>query len=90
MAETQVFTNGRLVPRPVIESSQIADLVNQPPHYKQGGIEVIDFIEAKHFNYNCGNAIKYISRADFKGNKIQDLEKAVWYLLREISNLKKA
>jgi hypothetical protein len=63
------------------------DPVNHPYHYKVGGIETIDFIEAKDLNYNMGNAVKYISRADHKGNKKQDLEKAVWYLIREIGKL---
>lgn len=63
------------------------DLVNQPPHYTVGGIETIDFIEAKQLNYNLGNAVKYISRASHKGNKRQDLEKAAWYLQREIETL---
>ena len=63
------------------------DLVNHPAHYKTGGIETIDFIEAKDLNYNMGNAVKYISRAEHKGNKKQDLEKAVWYLNREIGKL---
>ena len=61
------------------------DLVNHPAHYKTGGIETIDFIEAKELNYNMGNAVKYISRAEHKGNKKQDLEKAIWYLNREIA-----
>ena len=61
------------------------DPVNHPYHYKVGGIETIDFIEAKDLNYNMGNAVKYISRADHKGNKRQDLEKAVWYLNRELA-----
>jgi hypothetical protein len=64
------------------------DLVNHPPHYTSGGIEVIDFIEAKKFNYHLGNAIKYVSRASHKGNYIQDLEKAKWYLEREIEKAK--
>jgi hypothetical protein len=63
------------------------DLVNHPDHYKVGGIETIDFIEAKELNYNMGNAVKYISRAEHKGDKKQDLEKAVWYLNREIGKL---
>jgi len=63
------------------------DLVNHPSHYKTGGIETIDFIEAKELNYNMGNAVKYISRAEHKGDKKQDLEKAVWYLNREIGKL---
>lgn len=61
-----------------------ADPVNHPAHYKAGGIETIDFIEAKQLNYNLGNVVKYITRADFKGNREQDLEKALWYLKREI------
>ena len=64
-----------------------ADEVNHPPHYTVGGIETIDFIEAKGLDYNLGNVVKYVSRADQKGNKLQDLEKARWYLERAISNL---
>jgi hypothetical protein len=64
-----------------------ADEVNHPPHYMVGGIETIDFIEAKGLDYNLGNVVKYVSRADQKGNKLQDLEKARWYLERAISNL---
>ena len=60
------------------------DPVNHPEHYKYGGIETIDFIEAKELNYNMGNAVKYITRADHKGNRKQDLEKAIWYLKREL------
>lgn len=63
------------------------DLVNHPAHYKMGGIETIDFIEAKNLNYNLGNVVKYITRADHKGNRKQDLEKAAWYLNREIGKL---
>jgi hypothetical protein len=64
------------------------DPVNHPAHYKTGGIETIDFIEAKELNYNMGNAVKYISRADHKGDKKQDIEKAVWYLNRELNKTK--
>lgn len=66
-----------------------ADPVNHPAHYKIGGIETIDFIEAKKLNYNIGNVVKYLTRADHKGNRKQDLEKALWYLTREIDSLKK-
>ena len=67
------------------------DLVNHPPHYRDGGIEVIDFIEAKDLNFRLGNAIKYISRAGKKASDpVQDLEKAVWYLKREIDARKGA
>jgi DNA-binding CsgD family transcriptional regulator len=78
-------------PKQRMQSSQIemiepqADPVNHPPHYKAGGIETIDFIEAKKLNYNLGNVVKYLTRADLKGNRKQDLEKALWYLNRELS-----
>lgn len=62
-----------------------ADNVNHPAHYKVGGIETIDFIEAKSLSYHLGNAVKYITRADHKGNRLEDLQKARWYLDREIS-----
>ena len=71
----------------VIMAEPEADPVNHPPHYKVGGIETIDFIEAKKLNYNLGNVVKYVTRADHKGARKQDLEKAVWYLQREISSL---
>jgi len=62
-----------------------ADPVNHPAHYKVGGMETIDFIEAKDLSYHLGNAVKYISRADHKGNRKQDLEKAKWYIERAIA-----
>ena len=64
------------------------DPVNNPAHYTVGGIETIDFIEAKKLGYNLGNVIKYLTRADHKGNKMEDLRKAQWYLTREINSLK--
>ena len=66
------------------------DNVNHPAHYKVGGIETIDFIEAKSLSYHLGNAVKYITRADHKGNKMEDLHKARWYLNREIARLEGA
>jgi hypothetical protein len=65
----------------------LGDAVNHPAHYKVGGIETIDFIEAKKLGYNLGNVVKYLTRADHKGNRKQDLEKAKWYLERELSTL---
>lgn len=67
--------------------SLASDLINSPEHYKVGGIETIDFIEAKGLGFNLGNVIKYITRADHKGSKRQDLDKAKWYLDREIVRL---
>jgi len=62
------------------------DPVNHPPHYTEGGFETIDFIEAKDLNYRLGNVVKYVSRAGRKldANPVEDLEKAAWYLNREI------
>jgi hypothetical protein len=70
-------------------NSPSSDNVNHPPHYTVGGIETIDFIEAKKLNYNLGNVIKYITRADHKGSRNEDLKKAFWYLNREVSKLSK-
>ena len=65
------------------------DAVNHPSHYTDGGIETIDFIEAKKLPYHLGNAVKYISRAGKKDqNKtIEDLQQAVWYIERYIKVL---
>lgn len=76
-------------PRIRMQASPSTDMVNHPPHYTAGGIETIDFIEAKKLGYNLGNVIKYITRSDLKGDKLENLEKAQWYLNREINNLKK-
>ena len=61
--------------------------INNPSHYTVGGIETIDFIEAKNLGYHLGNVIKYISRADHKDGKLDNLKKAQWYLNRAISKL---
>ena len=70
-------------------TKSLDDMVNSPPHYTTGGIETIDFIEAKELNYHLGNVVKYVTRSGHKGDKLKDLEKAQWYLNREIDNLKK-
>lgn len=71
-------------PEPVKPEEPKSDPVNHPAHYKVGGIETIDFIEAKALGYHLGNAVKYITRADHKGNRLQDLQKAKWYIDRAI------
>ena len=63
------------------------DQVNSPAHYTDGGIQTIDFIEAKGLNFHLGNVVKYISRAGKKGDNLEDLLKAQWYLNREIERL---
>ena len=60
--------------------------VEHPDHYQpSAGLEAIDVIEAFfHDSFHLGNAFKYISRAGKKGDYVEDLEKAAWYLQREI------
>lgn len=67
----------------------MADNVNHPAHYTDGKIEVIDFIEDKNLNYHRGNAVKYIARSGKKdpAKEIEDLQKASWYINREIDRL---
>lgn len=61
------------------------DSVNHPKHYTThpSGVECITIVE--HMNFNLGNAVKYIWRADSKDDPIEDLAKAIWYINREIS-----
>jgi len=64
------------------------DPVNHPKHYTMhpSGVECIEI--TRHMNFNLGNAVKYIWRAGEKGDVIQDLEKAIWYLQDEVKRLK--
>ena len=61
--------------------------INHPSHYVKG-IEPIEVIESWELNFSLGNAIKYILRSPYKGKQIEDLEKARWYIDREINRLK--
>ena len=68
-------------------------VVDHPTHYrKDTGYEAIDVIEAWHLNFNLGNVVKYISRNGIKDPDayIEDLEKARWYLDREITSRRAA
>lgn len=62
------------------------ELIDHPKHYggKDNPYETIKVIEAWGLGFNLGNVVKYISRAGKKDFLIQDLEKAKWYLEREI------
>lgn len=64
--------------------------INHPEHYggEENPYEAIKVIEAWGLNFNLGNVAKYVSRAGKKGDALQDLKKAKWYLEREINNLK--
>ena len=68
---------------------EVEDPVSHPKHYTKhpSGVECIQVTE--HMGFCLGNAVKYIWRADLKNNAIEDLEKAVWYLERELVKRKK-
>lgn len=71
----------------VVELPMKEDVINPPSHYTRGRIEVIDFIEDQQLPYHLGNVIKYIARAGHKGDKLEDLKKARWYLDRYINEV---
>ena len=75
--------------KPAKVSTEEHDVVNHPSHYTRGNIEVIDFIEDQQLPYHLGNVVKYVARAGFKGDKVEDLKKAQWYLNRYIRTLEK-
>lgn len=60
------------------------EMVNHPQHYNEGKYEVIDVIEDWKLSFNLGNAVKYIARHEHKAKPEEDLEKAWWYLTREL------
>jgi hypothetical protein len=67
------------------------EMVNHPEHYNSGNIEVIDFIKSldMHEDFCVANAIKYLSRYKYKGNPVEDLKKAKWYIDYLIRQLEK-
>jgi hypothetical protein len=68
---------------------KVQDMINNPSHYTHGGIETIDYIEAKGLDkdFCLANVIKYVSRAGYKISKLEDLKKAQYYLNRRIKIL---
>ena len=66
------------------------DVVNNPKHYTNhpSGIECIQITE--HMGFCLGNAIKYLWRADLKNDAIEDMQKAIWYINREIERRQNA
>lgn len=70
-----------------IKSEAAPDMVNSPSHYTGPvpGIECIDV--TRHFSLLRGTAIKYLWRADYKNNKVEDLKKAIWYIQKELDTL---
>jgi hypothetical protein len=74
---------------PAEGSSVTIDSVNHPPHYggEDNPYEAIKVIEAWGLGFCLGNTVKYIARNDHKGNPLEDLRKARWYLDREITRM---
>lgn len=88
-ATSKVAIKEEKVVTPAKVSNIEHDAVNHPTHYTRGNIEVIDFIEDQQLPYHLGNVVKYVARAGFKGDKVEDLKKAQWYLNRYIRTLEK-
>lgn len=80
------------------QSKQSFDDVNNPQHYTDSKIEVIDYIEDKNLGFCLGNVVKYVSRAGKKHSadksdkekEVQDLKKARWYLDRRIKEIEES
>ena len=72
-----------------VDEWEVQDNVNHPKHYTShpSGVECIEI--AEHMNFCLGNATKYVWRASLKGNQIEDLKKARWYIDREIERLER-
>jgi hypothetical protein len=68
-----------------LEKPPRREMIDHPQHYGGDTVyEVIKVLEAWELNFHLGNAVKYIARAGKKGSALEDLQKAVWYLNREI------
>ena len=83
--ETQLPTEGGGALKSAEMTAKDSDIINSPAHYTHSEFETWDVIEAWRLNYNLGCALKYLSRADYKGKRLEDLKKARAYLDREIS-----
>ena len=93
MASVTAPAKVEVIKKPIVKKTKLSssshDPVNHPKHYTEhpSGIECIQITE--HMGFNLGNAMKYIWRADLKHNVIEDLQKAVWYINREIEKRSK-
>jgi hypothetical protein len=63
----------------------LSDPVNSPDHYRRGGFELANVIDAFELNWRLASVAQYVFRAGRKGDRLQDLRKALWYLQREIT-----
>lgn len=73
----------------MVYTAFMAEMVNHPQHYggAENPYEAIKVIEAWELGFHLGNTVKYISRAGKKGDELEDLKKAEWYLKRRIEQL---
>lgn len=62
------------------ETEMKFDPVEKPRHYVIASVIVEPIELLRHAPFDFGNAMKYVLRADFKGNRLEDLKKALWYL----------
>ncbi len=83
--KTVIHDTARCGSFPAPAGSGAVDMVNNPPHYTShpSGVECIQVTE--HYGFCIGSAIKYLWRAGLKGDAVEDLKKAVWYINREIA-----
>jgi Protein of unknwon function (DUF3310) len=86
-AQQKAVANSWVNPAAVTPLEIATETVNHPPHYGIHGVECIDL--AERLSFCLGNVIKYCYRCDAKGSPVEDLEKALWYLKREIALRKK-
>ncbi len=75
-------------------ANKVKDMINHPPHYTRGGIETIDYMEAKSTPEEFSGhlrltALKYLSRTGYKDDALQDLKKAQWYVNRLVAHAEK-
>lgn len=88
MIDKSLFEEGGIDPMAPLSPEVLAgsriNQIDHPKHYNMGRYEVIDVIEDWNLNFHLGNVVKYIARAPHKGNTLADLEKAAWYLEREM------
>ena len=76
----------------LLGGNMVEDNVNSPSHYKYGKKETIDVIQDcmtndEYHGYLKGNVLKYVSRYKFKGEPLEDLQKAQWYLNKLIKDV---
>lgn len=83
--DTEIKLDGKKLAKDLKGHFEKEEMVEHPSHYNTGNIEVIEAINDWELNFNLGNAIKYIARCNHKGNKKEDLKKALFYIKHELN-----